>query len=280
MRAIDVHVHPPTIEYLAESGGPFFANAFGVSKKLETFDSLIKTYTDAGVEKAVLLAWDAETHSTRPRTRNEYVAEIVKQYPDFFIGFGSVDPWKGPKAIAELELFKSSYGFKGVKFHPPAQGFSPADPRFFPMWDLIQEQELVVLAHAGHTGYGAGLPGGGGVRLAHARPFPDFEILANTFPRLKIICAHPGWPWHEDLLALAMHKSNIYIDLSGWSPKYIPANVIRHAKSLLQDKCLFGTDYPVISPKSWIDNFIALDVKEDVLDKILYRNAAGLLSIE
>ena len=146
MRAIDVHVHPPTVEYLAESGGPFFANAFGVSKKLETFDSLKKTFTDAGVQKAVLLAWDAETHSTRPRTRNEYVADIVKQYPDFFIGFGSVDPWKGQKAITELELFKSSYGFKGVKFHPPAQGFSPADPRFFPMWDLIQEQELVVLS--------------------------------------------------------------------------------------------------------------------------------------
>ena len=117
MRAIDVHVHPPTVEYLAESGGPFFANAFGVSKKLETFDSLKKTFTDAGVEKAVLLAWDAETHSTRPRTSNEYVAEIVKQYPDFFIGFGSVDPWKVSKAISELELFKSSYGFKGIKFN-------------------------------------------------------------------------------------------------------------------------------------------------------------------
>ena len=116
--------------------------------------------------------------------------------------------------------------------------------------------------------------------MAHARPFPDYEILANTFPKLKIICAHPGWPWHEDLLALAMHKSNIYIDLSGWSPKYIPANVIRHAKSLLQDKCLFGTDYPVISPQRWIDDFIAMDVKEDVLDKILYRNAAGLLGID
>lgn len=279
VRAIDVHVHPPTKEYLAGSGGPYFANAFGVREREEPLAELVRTFTGSGVEHAVLLAWDAETATAQPPTTNAFVADAVRQYDPFFVGFGSVDPWKGQAALRELERFKVEYGFRGVKFHPPAQGFSPADPRFFAMWDLIQEMELVVLVHAGHTGFGAGLPGGMGVRLVHARPFPDLEVLATSFPRLKMICAHPGWPWHDDLLALAMHKSNVYIDLSGWSPKYLPPSVVQHARSLLQDKVLFGTDYPVISPQRWIDDFLALGMKESVVDKILYANAAQLLEL-
>jgi hypothetical protein len=271
-------VHPPTVEYLEGSGGPYFANAFGVRTRLEPFESLVSTFREAGVEHAVLLAWDAETHSGQPRTSNEFVAQAVKSFDPFFIGFGSVDPWKGSAALEELQRFPQ-FGFKGVKFHPPAQGFSPADPRFFPMWDLIQEMGLISLVHAGHTGFGAGLPGGGGVYLRHSRPFPDLEVLAKTFPRMPLICAHPGWPWHDDLLALAMHNSNVYIDLSGWSPKYIPASVMQHAKSLLQDRMLFGTDYPVISPARWMQDLLAYDMKPDVVDKILYRNAARLLGI-
>ncbi|HEY8480301.1 MAG TPA: amidohydrolase family protein [Spirillospora sp.] len=279
-RAIDVHVHPPTPEYLEGSGGPYFANAFGVRERAEPLSDLVRSFRAQGVEHAVLLAWDAQVRSGRPPTANAFVADAVRRFDPFFIGFGSVDPWKGQEALAELARFRSEYGFRGVKFHPPAQGFSPADPRFFPMWDLIVEQDLVVLAHAGHTGYGAGLPGGRGVRLTHARPFPDFEVLTTAFPRLRLICAHPGWPWHDDLLALAMHKSNVWIDLSGWSPKYLPPSVVQHARTLLKDKVLFGTDYPVITPSRWIGDLRDLGFSDAVLDKVLYRNAARLLGIE
>ena len=279
-RAIDVHVHPPTPEYLAGSGGPYFSHAFGVADREEPLGQMVEGFRAAGVEHAVLLAWDATTRSAQPATTNEYVRGVVADFDPFFFGFGSVDPWQGRAALTEVARFRSHYGFAGAKFHPVAQGFSPADPRFFPMWDLLQEQDLIVLVHAGHTGFGAGLPGGGGLRLAHARPFPDLEVLASTFPRLRIICAHPGWPWHDDLLALAMHKSNVWIDLSGWSPKYLPASTVQHARSLLQDKVLFGTDYPVITPQRWMDDFAALGIKESVLDKVLYRNAAQLLGIE
>lgn len=279
VRAIDVHVHPPTTEYLEGSGGSYFSNAFGIMDKAEPFSDLVSKFTDAGVERAVLLAWDAETMTRQPATSNEYIASVVEQHPDFFIGFGSIDPWKGREAIREVRRFKSRYGFTGVKLHPPAQSFSPADPRFFPLWDAIQSEGLVVLMHAGHTGFGAGLPGAGGVRLRHARPFPDIEEFATSFPGIPLICAHPGWPWHDDLLALAMHNANVYIDLSGWSPKYLPPSVVQHAKSLLQDKVLFGTDYPVISPERWISDLQAYGFKDDVVDKILYRNAARLLGV-
>lgn len=279
-RAIDVHVHPPTKEYLAGSGGPYFANAFGVAERSEAINALVEKFTGAGVERAVLLAWDAETHTTQPATSNEFVQRLCEEHPDFFIGFGSIDPWKGPHAVREVARFPDHYGFRGVKLHPPAQGFSPADPRFFPLWDRIEREQLVVLLHAGHTGFGAGLPGAGGITLSEARPMPDIEAMATAFPDLQIICAHPGFPWHDDLLALAMHNANIYIDLSGWAPKYIPRSVIQHAKSLLQDKVMFGTDYPVIEPGRWISELGDLGFKEDVIDKILYRNAARLLKLE
>lgn len=279
VRSIDVHVHPPTTEYLEGSGGPFFSNAFGILEKKEPFSALVEKFTEAGVERAVLLAWDAETASRQPATSNEFIAKVVADFPDFFIGFGSIDPWKGREALREVLRFRDKYGFAGVKLHPVAQGFSPADPRFFPIWDAVQEEGLVVLMHAGHTGFGAGLPGGGGTYLSQARPFPDIEEFATTFPEIPLICAHPGFPWHDDLLALAMHNSNVYIDLSGWSPKYMPPSVIQHAKSLLQDKMLFGTDYPVITPERWIDDLNAYGFKDDVVDKILYRNAARLLGV-
>jgi predicted TIM-barrel fold metal-dependent hydrolase len=279
VRAIDVHVHPPTREYLEGSGGTFFSNAFGVLDKAEPFTELVSKFQAAGVEHAILLAWDAETTSRQPATTNHYVSEVVSNYPDFFFGFGSIDPWKGREALRELKRFRDEYGFVGVKLHPVAQGFSPADPRFFPLWDYIQEQDLLVLMHAGHTGFGAGLPGGGGVFLRNARPFPDIEVFATTFPAIRLICAHPGWPWHDELLALAMHKANVYIDLSGWSPKYMPPSVLQHAKSLLQDKMVFGSDYPVISPQRWIADLQTFGFKDDVVDKILYRNAAKLLGI-
>lgn len=279
-RAIDVHVHPPTREYLEGSGGRYFANAFGVADRAEPVEALVAKFTAAGVERAVLLAWDAETHSGLPATTNEFVRDLCAAHSDFFIGFGSIDPWKGTAALREIGRFRSEYGFGGVKLHPPAQGFSPADPRFFPLWDRIEQEELVVLLHAGHTGFGAGLPGAGGITLSEARPMPDIEAMATNFPGIRMICAHPGFPWHDDLLALAMHNANVFIDLSGWSPKYIPASVIQHAKSLLQDKVLFGTDYPVITPERWMADFRALGIKEEVVDKVLYRNAARLLGVE
>ena len=242
----------------------------------KSLDELAREYDDLDVV-AVLLAWDAETATARPRVPNELVAQAVRDHPNTFVGFGSVDPLKGDRAVQELDRI-SDLGLKGVKLHPSLQAFAPNDERFWPLYERCEDLGLVVLFHTGTSGIGAGQPGGQGIRIDLARPIL-LDAPAAAFPDLKIIAAHFGYPWHVELLAMALHKTNISIDISGWAPRYIPAEVMRDMKGRLQDQFVFGSDYPFIHPKRCLDELTALEIPQPVLDKLLVANGKRLLGI-
>src|SRR5207244_6516785 len=122
--------------------------------------------------------------------------------------------------------------------------------------------------HPGQTGIGAGMRGGGSVRLALSNPML-LDDVAIEFPDLTIILAHPSFPWQDEALAVATHKPNVYIDLSGWSQKYFPPQLVRYANTLLRKKVLFGSDYPVIEPYRWLADFANLEIKPEVRPLIL-----------
>lgn len=103
--------------------------------------------------------------------------------------------------------------------------------------------------------------------------------MAADFPHLKIILAHPSFPWQDEALAVATHKPGVHIDLSGWSPKYFPPQLVQYANTLLKDKVLFGSDYPVLTPDRWLADFEKLPIKDEVRPKILKENAARLLGL-
>lgn len=136
-----------------------------------------------------------------------------------------------------------------------------------------------MIFHMGTTGWGAGLPGGGGVKLKYGRPIPYLDDLAADFPNLQIVAAHPGWPWTEEVLAMVTHKPNVYMDLSGWRPKHLPPSILSALKRGLADWALFGTDYPFIEPHVWLDDFNELALDETLKAKILGGNAARLLGL-
>jgi predicted TIM-barrel fold metal-dependent hydrolase len=167
---------------------------------------------------------------------------------------------------------------RGFKFHPSLQAFHVNDPDVYPVYEVLQERGMVALFHSGQTGIGAGLPGGGGIRLKYANPL-DLDDVAADFPGLKIVIAHPSFPWQDEALAVATHKPTVHIDLSGWSPKYFPPQLVRYANTLLKDKVLFGSDYPVLTPDRWLKDFDALDIRPDVRPRILKDNAARLLGL-
>ena len=226
---------------------------------------------------AVLLAWDAETATGRPRVPNDLVAQAVREYPKTFVGFGSVDPLKGDRAVAELDRI-AELGLKGVKLHPSLQAFAPNEEKHWPLYEKCQELGLIALFHTGTSGIGAGQPGGQGIRIHFARPI-WLDAPAAAFPDLRIIAAHFGYPWHLELLAMALHKTNIYIDISGWAPRYIPTEVIRDMKGRLQDQFVFGSDYPFIQPQRCLDELKGLDIPNGVLEKVLVGNGKRLLEI-
>ena len=279
MKAIDFHVHLPTPEWLDVSmqGYVEAAEAYFRSKVARTsLDDLAREYEAMDV-MAVLLAWDAETATGRPRVPNELVAEAVRDHPGTFVGFGSVDPLKGDRAVEELDRI-AELGLKGVKLHPSLQAFAPNEERFWPLYERCQELGLATLFHTGTSGIGAGQPGGQGIRIDLARPIL-LDAPAAAFPDLQIIAAHFGYPWHLELLAMALHKTNIKIDISGWAPRYIPAEVLRDMKGRLQDQFLFGSDYPFIQPKRCLEELDSLQIPEPVLRKVLVDNGRRLLGV-
>ena len=226
---------------------------------------------------AVIFNVDDEAGMGRRRLGNEEILDVARANPDVLIPFASVDPHKGKLGVREArELIEQ--GVRGFKFHPNIQRFWPNDHEFYPLYEVIAEAGLIALFHSGTTGIGAGMPGGGGVRLKYSNPMAVDDVAAD-FPALDIILAHPSFPWQDEALAIAVHKPNVYIDLSGWAPKYFPEILIRYTNTLLRHKMLFGSDYPLLNPDRWLQEFAELPIKDEVRPLVLKQNAARLLKL-
>jgi len=278
VRAIDIHTHVPNPPRQAPSAQQEqMARYFGSDRPRESVEAMYEKFTQLDIF-AVIFGVDSETTSGNPYHGNDYTAGIVQKYPDRFLGFASVDPHKGKAAVREMERAVRELGLRGLKLHPISQAFFPNDVRFYPLWEKCAELGVPVLFHSGQTAVGAGLPGGGGYKLKYAQPIYIDDVAAD-FPELTIGMAHPGVPWQEEQLSVALHKPNVYIDLSGWSPKYFRPILVQYANSLLQDKVLYGSDYPALQPERWLSDFEQLDIKPEVRQKILLDNARKLLKI-
>jgi predicted TIM-barrel fold metal-dependent hydrolase len=219
---------------------------------------------------------DSEAGTGIRRIANEEIAEAAIENSDIMIAFASIDPHKGKTAALEARRLIADYGVKGFKFHPPMQNFHPYDPIAWPIYEVIAEHRLPAIFHTGHSGMGSGMRGGGGIRLKFGQPILVDDVAVD-FPDMKIILAHPSWPWTDEALSMAMHKPNVFIDLSGWSPKYFPPQIVRYANSQLRHKFLFGSDFPLLDPDRWIADFDTAGFKPEVRQLILKDNAAGLL---
>lgn len=226
----------------------------------------------------VLFAWDAESATGLPPVTNDFVAECVRDHPDAFLGFASVDPRKGSAAVAELERAIRMLDLRGLKLHPSAQGFRPDERVAYPIWETANELGVPVTVHTGTTGLGAGMPGGAGIPLEASRPI-HVDTVAADFPELQIVMAHPAWPWQDEQLAVLAHKPNTWIDLSGWSPRRFAPELVRELKGRLQDRALFGTDYPFLRHQQWFDAWATLDISDEVTEKVLLTNAQRLLGL-
>jgi uncharacterized protein len=158
------------------------------------------------------------------------------------------------------------------------QGFFPNDRMAYGLYEVIAEHKLPAIFHSGHSGIGTGMPGGGGLRLKYSNPI-HIDDVAVDFPDMTIIIAHPSWPWQDEALSVCLHKPNVFIDLSGWSPKYFPPQLVQYANSQLKTKMLFGSDWPLIAPDRWLKDFREAGFKPEVHDLILKENAIRALKI-
>ena len=279
--AIDVHTHAnlsqrqprdPCSIIFDEAMAKYFKSATPPS-----IPEVAQYYRERNIA-AVIFPVDCEAEMGHTRIANEEVAEVSAEHADVLIPFASIDPAKGKMGAREARRLIEDYGVRGFKFHPSQQGFYPNDRKAYVLYEAIAEAGLPALFHTGQTGAGAGAPGGMGVRLKFSNPM-YLDDVAVDFPDMPIIMAHPSFPWQDEALAVATHKPNVYIDLSGWSPKYFPANLIQYTNSLLKDRILFGSDYPVITPDRWMADFEKLPIKPEVRPRVLKDNAVRLLKL-
>ena len=280
--AIDIHTHaevstrllPDEAEAEAlEARGRYFR----YEVKHPTIAQMAAYYRERKMAFVVFTV-DQERGMGIRRISNEEVAESAHEHADVCIPFASIDPARGRMGVREARRLIRDFGVKGFKFHPIIQGFLPNDRDVYPLYEVIAEAKLPALFHTGQTGIGAGMPGGGGLKLKYGNPMYLDDVAAD-FPDLPIILAHPAVPWQEEQLSVALHKPNVYIDLSGWSPKYFEAKLVQYANTLLKDKVLFGSDNPVILPDRWMADFEKLPIKPEVRPLILKENAAKLLGL-
>jgi len=281
--AIDIHTHaevstrmlPDEAEAEAlEARGRYFR----YEVKHPTIAQMAQYYRERKTGFVVFTV-DHERGMGIKRISNEEVAESAAEHADVAIPFASIDPARGKMGVREARRLIKDFGVKGFKFHPIIQGFYPNDPDVYPLYEVIAEAGLPALFHTGQTGIGAGMRGGGGLRLKYANPI-FLDDVAADFPDMPIIMAHPSVPWQDEQLSVATHKPNAYIDLSGWSPKYFEAKLVQYANTLLKNKVLFGSDNPVIQPERWLADFEKLPIKPEVRPLILKENAVKLLKLK
>ena len=278
--AIDVHVHAE-ISRAGHDPMPAELRAaaqryFGTDGTLPTVDDVAAYYRERGLA-AVVFTVDWESRSGIPPIPNEEIAEAAAANADVLIPFASVDPAR-TDAVERARTLIRDHGVKGFKFHPNVQAFFPNDRSAYPLYEVIAEAGLPALFHTGHSGIGTGLKGGGGLLLKYSNPMCLDDVAAD-FPELDIVLAHPSFPWQDEAISICLHKANVWIDLSGWSPKYFPPQLVQYANTQLKTKVLFGSDFPMITPDRWLADFEQAAFKDDVRPLVLKENAARLLGL-
>ena len=272
--AIDTHVHieSPSTGNAADEAAKRY---FGASNASANPQELAEYYRSRKIG-CVVFSVD-ERLTGRPQVPNDEVLDLARKNSDFMIAFASVDPTRGEEAVREARRLIAR-GVRGFKLHPPLQQFHANDRSVYPFYEVVAEAQLPVVIHTGHSGIGTGMPGGGGIRLKYGNPM-DVDDVAVDFPDMPIILAHPSFPWQDEAISICLHKPQVYIDLSGWSPRYFSPVLIQYANTLLKHKMLFGSDYPLITPDRWMADFEKIAIRDEVRPLILRENAIRLLGL-
>jgi hypothetical protein len=281
MKIIDIHSHwgtkrgytLRTAEELAQQKATWNSTPAFVTEDEMAADfrqSDVRAVLDFGFTKFMPLGEAAPIH--------DYGFETERAHPDVILGHWiHIDPHTGAEGVRELRrCIDQAPGFLG--FAVSGSGSGPAsDPAWKPFLDLCTEARIPALVFVGTTGLGAGLRGGGGIRLDDCHP-RHLDDVAVKYPDLTIVAARPGWPWQTETIAVLMHKRNIWYDLHGWSPKYFTADLKHEIPRRLRERILFGADYPLFTYERLVRDWRNEGYSEEVLAAVFHDNAERFLA--
>lgn len=280
IKIIDFRVRPRVPEALQSHQpgrvSPVFSKNANQFRALDRFtpqriENTIEEMHDAGIVHAVIAAADNESLGGA-KIPNELIADLVRENPESFTGYAGVDPRKGMEAVREFEHAVRNLGLKGLSTDPFINQLLPTDPQYYPLYAKAVELGVPVFSHCS-VNFDSRVV----MDYGHPR---HLDQVACHFPELILIARHGGWPWVLDMVAVAWRHENVYIEISGISPKYLHRDLLTYADGLLRKKVLFGTSYPLQPFKRAVDEFLALPLREETQQAILYDNAAALLQLK
>jgi predicted TIM-barrel fold metal-dependent hydrolase len=281
---IDFRVRPPIVEAypeipeLAHYGDLYKHSTAATRDDIERgWEVLLEQMDEADVQIALLVAEDYEA-TLGKKVRNEAIAEGVRMYPDRFRGLASVDPHKGKAAVEELEHAVKDLGMVGLTLWPCFHEMYCTDRRYYPLYEKCRELGIFVVIHTSvNFSKTASLDLGRPVYL---------DQVAMDFPDLTIVASHAGWPWVLEMIAVAWRHPNVLMETSAMRPKHMMKEhsgwgpLFNYGNSILSDRIMFATAWPLLPFKRSVDEFRQFPLKEEVKEKWLHGNAARLLGLE
>lgn len=258
---------------------PFFEKAFKCKIPYhQTEEEMLEVYQNANIKAILVAPTSQKTNFEKIREKNDYVGGLISKYPEVIIGaWAMMDP-KLDGWVDELRRCVRDLGFFGPFHYGASSKVAANDPRMQPYYDICIEYKVPVKLSCGHTAAGAGLPGGGGMKLGYEMPIPYIDDVAAENPDLTIVAAHLPWPFHEQMTSVLIHKGNVYNEVHGWSPKYFPETFKKDINGRIKRKILFGSDWPFLTFERLYNDWEAEGYKPEVLENIYYKNAEKMFA--
>lgn len=242
-----------------------------------TIEDYLGMMNRAQVERSLLIAVRAGDLKVKGSFEIPYqqVADVCHAHPSRFSGLAGVDPFRGMQGLRDLEHAVKELGFVGAHLYPHWFGLAPNDAKYYPYYAKCCELDIPIMMQVGHN-----------LVYSRERRLPSvgrpitLDQVAIDFPELKLIGIHIGIPWTDEMISMAWKHENVYIGGDAYAPKYWPESFVHYLKTYGQDKVLFGTDWPVISPERAIEEISALGLSEQVAEKLLRTNALRLFQLD
>ena len=278
MRIFDCHSHWGTRK------GYIFRNEedlarqekiWGTKAQYFTEDEMAQYFRQNSARAILDLAWVRWLPMEETRQYHDYAFDVQRKHPDAIFGHWLMfDPRRDIKeAVREFERgLGANAGFVGLAVSGHGAGVPASDPRWDPLYKVSIDANLPVLIMVGLTGIGQGVAGGKGIVLDDGHP-RHVDAVAARFPEMKILAARPAYPWQDEMIAILLHKANVSYELHGWSPRHYAESLKKEIRGRLQDRIMFGCDFPVLRYEDQLRRFRSEGYSEGVLEKILHRNA-------
>jgi predicted TIM-barrel fold metal-dependent hydrolase len=280
MRIIDLHSHWATRRGYVLQTEAELARQHGTwrsSPSYRTEEEMAGDFAQANVKAILDFGFTKFVPLEQAAPLHDYAIATQRRFPEVIIGnWLHFQPELGAPALAEFRrCLDAASGFVGL-CASGGGGLPASDPAWFPFYDLCIQARVPVLIFVGTTGLGAGFRGGMGIVLDHSHP-RHLDLVAARFPELTIIAGRPAWPWQSEMIAILLHKANVWYELHGWSPRYLTDELKREIARRLQDRVMFGADYPLLTYDRLRADWAQLGLSDQVLEKLLCRNAERLL---